>query len=97
MTTTAPYTASAIRILTADEVADRFSWARVAELAERYRKPAAWIERGLEACRRAGVGDEYFVDRYLKREPIARDDRVDEQMRELLIEARQSKGVQRCF
>ena len=81
------YTASAIRILEPTEISQRFSWARVAELAERYRKPAAWIERGLEACRRAGVGDEYFVQRYLRREPVPRHEGVDAAMRELLTES----------
>ena len=83
------YTAASIRILEPTEIIQRFTWARVAELAERYRKPADWIARGLEACRRAGVGDEYFVQRYLKREPIARHEGVDAAMRELLIEASQ--------
>ena len=81
------YNAASIRILEPSEVAQRFGWAKVAELAERYRKPAAWIERGLEACRRAGVGDEYFVQRYLRREPVPRHEGVDAAMRELLTES----------
>ena len=84
------YTASSIRILETTEIIQRFSWARVAELAERYRKPADWISRGLEACRRAGVGDEYFVQRYLQRLPVPRDVAVDEAMRELVAE--QARG-----
>ena len=81
------YTAANIHILTPSEVASRFTWARAVELAERYRKPAAWIERGLEACRRAGVGDDYFVQRYLRREPVPRHEGVDAAMRELLTES----------
>mgnify|MGYP003376510152 CR=1 FL=1 len=71
------YTAANIHILTPSEVASRFTWARAVELAERYRKPAAWIERGLEACRRAGVDGDYFIARYLQRAPIARHAGVD--------------------
>ena len=81
------YNASSIRILEPTEIIQRFTWARVAELAERYRKPAAWIERGLEACRRAGVGDDYFVQRYLQRLPVPRHEGVDAAMRELLTES----------
>lgn len=82
------YTATNIRILEPVEIPARFVWARVTELAERYRRPEAWIARGLEACRRAGVADDYFVTRYLRREPIARLPVVDEAMRDLLNEER---------
>ena len=81
------YTASAIRILEPTEITERFTWAKIGELAARYNRSAAWIERGLEACRRAGIDDDYFVSRYLQREPIARHDGADAAMRDLLIEA----------
>ena len=80
------YTASSIRILTPPEISERFTWAKVASLAEQYRKPAAWIERGLEACRRAGIDDAYFEQRYLQRLDIPRHDGADAAMRELLTE-----------
>ena len=92
MTTTPDYTAANIHILEPNEVASRFSWAKVAALAERYHRSPDWIGRGLEACRRAGVDGDYFIDRYLRRLPIARNDLVDEAMRELLIEARAEKA-----
>ena len=81
------YNASSIVILEPTEISQRFSWARVAELAERYRKPAQWVARGLEACRRAGVADDYFIARYLQRAPIERHEGVDAAMRELLTES----------
>ena len=43
------YTAALIRILEPTEIASRFTWARVAALADEYRRPDAWIARGLEA------------------------------------------------
>lgn len=82
------YTASSIRILTPAETADRFGWVKVAELAERYRKPEAWVQRGLEACRRAGVDPDYFERRYLQRLDIPRDEQVDAAMREMATERR---------
>lgn len=83
------YDASSIRILEPTETAARFGWVRVEELATQYKRPAVWIERGLRACRLAGVDESYFVSRYLKREPIARLDAVDEALAELLKETRQ--------
>ena len=84
------YTAASIRILEPTEITTRFTWSRVAALADEYRRPAAWIARGLEACRRAGVSEDYFIGRYLRREAIAKDEGVDQQMRELATEARQA-------
>ena len=81
------YTASAIRILEPDEITTRFTWAKIGELAARYNRSPVWIERGLEACRRAGIDDSYFVSRYLRREPIPRHDGADAAMRDLLVEA----------
>ena len=80
----ADYSASSILILTPEETTERFGWIRVETLAAQYRKPAKWIERGLEACRRAGVVDDYFERRYLKREPIPRNEIVDAAMRDIL-------------
>ena len=71
------YTAASIRILEPAEVTTRFTWSRVAALADEYRRPDAWIARGLEACRRAGVDESYFIARYLRREAIAKDEGVD--------------------
>jgi hypothetical protein len=78
------YTAENIQILTADEAAERFGWAKVAEWAEQYHRPAEWIARGLEACRRAGVPPDYFERRYLRREPLPRHAGVDEAMRAMV-------------
>lgn len=80
------YTADSIRILDASEATQRFAWLDVESLATQYRRPAAWIARGLEACRRAGVDRSYFVDRYLERKPVPRNPIVDEAFRELLSE-----------
>jgi hypothetical protein len=85
------YTAESIRILEPAEVEERFGWAQAAALAERYRRPEPWIRRGLEACRRAGVEADYFVERYLrKRRDIPRNPAVEECMRELLAEESRS-------
>jgi hypothetical protein len=65
---TESYTAASIRILNADEVVERFEWAQIGELAAQYGKDPEWIERGFRACDTAGVGHEYFVDRYLRRD-----------------------------
>lgn len=81
------YDATSIRILEPVEAADRWGWLRIESLATQYKRPAAWIGRGLEACRRAGVDESYFVARYLERLPVDRLEAVDEAMRELSREA----------
>lgn len=80
------YTAESIRILNAGEVAHRFAWLDAETLASRYRRPAAWIARGLEACRRAGVDRQYFIGRYLEKRDVPRNPAVDAAFRELLSE-----------
>jgi hypothetical protein len=85
---TAPYTASSISILEPEHVLERFFWAKANDLAFTYRKPLEWIERGLQACERVRVPHDYFIDRYLKKLPIPKDQAVDAAMRDLLIEAR---------
>ncbi len=80
------YNAASIRILDGAEIVECFAWAEAAELAAQYRRPQRWIERGLEACQRAGVERSYFIDRFLKRLPVERDEVVDAAYRELLTE-----------
>lgn len=77
------YTADNIVILPMAEVAERFSWAKVEQLAQQYNRPNSWIANGLKACERAGVPDDYFIDRYLRKQPIPMREDVNEAMREL--------------
>lgn len=82
------YTASSITILASEQVLERFFWAKANDLALTYKKPLEWIERGLQACERVRVPHDYFIDRYLKKLPIPKDEGVDAAMRDLLIEER---------
>ena len=87
---TAPYDASSITILEHEQVLERFFWAKANELAVTYRKPLEWIERGLQACERVRVPHDFFIDRYLKKLPLPKDEGVDAAMRDLLTEQRPS-------
>jgi len=82
------YNASSIVILEQNQVLERFFWAKAHDLALTYRRPVEWIERGLQACERVRVPHDYFIDRYLKKLPIPKDQGVDAAMRDLLLEAR---------
>jgi len=84
------YNASSIVILEQNQVLERFFWAKAHDLSLTYRRPLEWIERGLQACERVRVHHDYFIDRYLKKLPIPKDQGVDAAMRDLLIEARPS-------
>ena len=48
-----------------------------AELAKDFEKDLGWIERGLDACERAGVSHQYFIDRYLLKKDIPLNVEVD--------------------
>jgi len=49
--------------------------------------PDEWLERAVEACRRAGVEPEYIERRYLKGEAEPLRPEVDEAMRQIRDEA----------
>jgi hypothetical protein len=78
------YTAASIRILQPDEIIHRFEWAAIGSLAAQYQRPAAWIERGFAACQAAGVSVDYFVERYLEKREVPRNDAVEHQFRQSL-------------
>ena len=54
----------------------------IEELAREFNRDAGWIERGLEACERAGVSHQYFVDRYLLKKDVPFHEGVDAASRE---------------
>jgi hypothetical protein len=78
------YDASTIKILSPDEVAEKFEWAKAGELAHKYKRDVNWIESGLEACRRAGISQDYFIGRYLEKdETIPKNTMVEQAYRDL--------------
>lgn len=89
------YDASSIQVLDRDEVFSKFFWAKANDLSITYCRPLAWIERGLQACERACVPHDYFIDRYLKKQPISKHDGVDAAMRDIHIEGRQTHSKMR--
>ena len=78
------YNASSIHIATDEEILDRWDWAKVGHWAHQYRVPAEWLERAVEACRRAGRDVEYIRDRYLRQvASVPLDEAVDAAMRDI--------------
>ena len=78
------YNASSIHIASDEEILDRWDWAKVGHWAQQYRVPAEWLERAVEACRRAGVAPEYLEQRYLRQvASVPLDEAVDAAMREI--------------
>ncbi len=78
------YTAANIQVLDTGQIAHRWFWAEAGLLATQYRRPEEWIRRGLLACEAVGVPHEYFVDRYLRKQPIPLHPGVDAAMRALM-------------
>ena len=78
------YNASSIHIASDEEILDRWDWAKVGHWAQQYRVPAEWLERAVEACRRAGRDVEYIRDRYLRQvASVPLDEAVDAAMRDI--------------
>ena len=78
------YTAANIHIAKDAEILDRWDWAKVGHWAQQYRVPAEWLERAVEACRRAGVAPAYLEQRYLRQDAsVPLDEAVDAAMREI--------------
>ena len=88
------YNADSIKILDHDEAIERWFWAKAGELATQYSRPEEWVSRGLQACERAGVHHNFFIDKYLKKLPLPKHDGVTEAMREILLEERDAQSIQ---
>jgi hypothetical protein len=81
------YNADSIKILTPEEVLDKFRWVEIESLSHKYHKPKKFIENGFEACRRAGVDKEYFVQYYLEKNPdYVRNPLVEDAYKDLIRE-----------
>lgn len=79
------YTAANIKV---QEFTDDI-WSQAVSLAQEYGKPVAFIERGLEACQLARVGNSYFINRYLKEDKSVKlNKEVNEISRDLLAKIR---------
>ena len=87
------YNADSIKILYHDEAIERWFWAKAGELTTQYSRPEEWVSRGLQACERAGVPHNFFIDKYLKKLPLPKHDGVTEAMREILLEERNAQAV----
>ena len=85
------YDESSIKILSRDEI-EQFDWHRIRCLAEEYRRPVEWIERGFEAARLAGISPDYFVDKYIKHQPLEINIEFMEIYKSLMDEAKRGKG-----
>ena len=72
------YTASSIAILSdIERISDpTFDWELAQQLAGDFCRPVEFIERGILACREAGISPEYFIDRYLLKKPIPMNEEV---------------------
>lgn len=88
------YNADSIKILDHDEAIERWFWAKAGTLATQYARSEEWVSRGLQACERAGVPHNFFIDKYLKKLPLPKHDGVTEAMREILLEERDAQSIQ---
>ena len=86
------YDASSIIILEPEQAIERWFWAKAGALAIQYGRPEDWIARGLQACERAGIPHDFFIDKYLRKLPLPQHEGASAAMREILLEKRDSRG-----
>jgi len=76
------YTADNIKILTSKD----FDFSLAHDLAHEYNKPIIFIQRGLEACRRANIDKKHFIDKYLKHNDVPISELFNATYRDILRE-----------
>ncbi|CAK1907345.1 conserved hypothetical protein [Vibrio crassostreae] len=85
------YNATCIKILRPEEV-KQFDWVLLSELAEQYKQPTEWLQRGFEASRRLNLDPrEYFVPRYVLKDTVKPYPEFAEVFKEVIIEHRATK------
>jgi hypothetical protein len=78
------YNADCIKIKQSSD----FDFSYTHDLSHEYDQPLVFVQRGFEACRRAGVSPEYFIARYLKSDRSgARNPLVEQAYRSILRES----------
>ncbi|CDT98133.1 conserved hypothetical protein [Vibrio coralliirubri] len=85
------YNAGSIKVLRPEEV-KQFDWVLLSDLAEQYKQPTEWLQRGFEASRRLNLDPrEYFVPRYVFKEPVKPYPEFAEVFKEVMREYRATK------
>jgi len=62
---------------------EKYDWQLCPTLAEKYVKDVKFIERGVKACRMAGICPSYFIDKYLLKKDLPINQDVQAASREL--------------
>ncbi|PAV02680.1 hypothetical protein CBG25_09480 [Arsenophonus sp. ENCA] len=81
------YDAKSIRILREDEI-KRFDWHWAEELAHEHILPLDWVKRGFEASRRLGIEPDFFVNKYILKQDLPKNDEFEQVFIEVLKEDR---------
>lgn len=82
------YDENSIRVMSADEIEQCFDWLRLANLAKEHHLPVDWVRRGFEACWRAGIAPDYFINKYIFKKDVTMVPEFESVFREIVNEAR---------
>ncbi|EGI23631.1 hypothetical protein ECKG_05047 [Escherichia coli TA206] len=82
------YDENSIRVMSADEIEQRFGWLRLENLAKEHHLPVDWVRRGFEACWRLGIEPDYFIDRYIFKRDVPQVPEFEVVFREIVNENR---------
>ncbi|HGJ5885470.1 hypothetical protein [Arsenophonus nasoniae] len=81
------YNAKSIRILNEDEI-KQFDWHWAEKLAHEHILPIDWVKRGFEASRRLGLEPDFFVNKYILKQDLPKNDEFEQVFIEVLKEDR---------
>ena len=82
------YTSRNIKVLNQKEIESKMIWIKAQSLADQYHSPLSFIQRSLEALELSGANLEWFISKYLEKDPeMPRNKDFEAISRELQIQA----------
>lgn len=87
------YDAHSIKILSDEELRNKFLWLQAGDIAKQYNQPLKFVTRGLEVCYRLGLEPDYFIEKYLRKNKVEEKKEFSEVYKELMEDERQGKAV----
>ena len=64
------YDSGDIKVLKEEDAGERFLWKKAEALSGKYNVPVSCVQRGLETSERLGMTEDYYVNRYLRKEDV---------------------------
>lgn len=82
------YDENSIRVLSPEEIKQRFDWVRIGDLVHEYNLPVDWVRRGFEACWRLNIEPDYFINKYILKHDVDPVPDFEAVFKEIIMESR---------